>query len=382
MRTVFISNYFNHHQKPLSDMLYLETGHQYSFIENEEMDSMRKNMGWKDDLRDNYVYSIDQDGAKARIDDAEAIIIGSAPSKVVRYALRQNKLFFRYSERPLKKGFEPLKYFPRLLKWHFQNPMSRLVYMLCASAYAPKDYKKFGLFKNRCYKWGYFPETRNYDIGELFSEKQPTQILWVGRFLEWKHPYDAIEIAKRLKKCGTVFHMSFIGIGEMHDTMRDMIISNSLSDCVSLLDQMHPDEVRYNMEHSGIFLFTSDKREGWGAVVNEAMNSGCAVVASDAAGSVPYLVKNNENGFVYHSGDINELFTKVKFLIDNPKEQRRLGEAAYRTISNLWNAEVAAKRFVELAQAIINGNKMPDLFDEGPCSRADIIQEDWYKNAS
>ena len=49
------------------------------------------------------------------------------------------------------------------------------------------------------------------------------------------------------------------------------------------------------MEKSEIFLFTSDKGEGWGAVLNESMNSACAVVASHAIGSVPFLLKDGEN---------------------------------------------------------------------------------------
>ena len=111
---------------------------------------------------------------------------------------------------------------------------------------------------------------------------------------------------------------------------------------------------------------------------NESMNSGCAVVASDAIGSVLYLVKDRENGLVYHSGSVDELFERVKGLLAHPAEQRRLGEAAYRTIADLWNAEIAAKRLIALSQAILDGDASPELFEDGPCSRAEIIREDWY----
>ena len=112
---------------------------------------------------------------------------------------------------------------------------------------------------------------------------------------------------------------------------------------------------------------------------NESMNSGCAVVASDAIGSVPYLVKDRENGLVYHSGSVDELLEKVIWLLDRPEEQRRLGENACRTITELWNAQVAAERFIQLAQAILDGDPSPELFQEGPCSRAEVIREDWYR---
>lgn len=51
---------------------------------------------------------------------------------------------------------------------------------------------------------------------------------------------------------------------------------------------MKASEVRSYMEKADIYLFTSDFNEGWGAVLNESMNSGCAVVASHAIGSVPF----------------------------------------------------------------------------------------------
>ena len=33
------------------------------------------------------------------------------------------------------------------------------------------------------------------------------------------------------------------------------------------------------------------------------MNSACAVVANSAIGSVPFLIKNKENGLIYENGN-------------------------------------------------------------------------------
>ena len=65
---------------------------------------------------------------------------------------------------------------------------------------------------------------------------------------------------------------------------------------------MSPEKVRSVMEKSHIFVFTSSHLEGWGAVVNEAMNSGCAVVANVQAGAVPYLIEQGVNGIAYPRG--------------------------------------------------------------------------------
>ena len=72
------------------------------------------------------------------------------------------------------------------------------------------------------------------------------------------------------------------------------------------------------------------------------------------------------------------MYERVKHLLDNPGEQQRLGSAAYETITGLWNAEVAAQRLMTLSEHLLAGEKYPDLFEEGPCSRAEIIKDDWF----
>lgn len=381
MKIVFLSAYLNNHQMPLADEMYRLTSNHFLFIETLRELQRKKRLG-NGTAKVPYVLHeyLDSERAlcRAAVEDADVVIAGTC-NNILQQRMSSNKLIFRYAERPLKHGLQPLKYVPRLLKWHYRNPPGKPIYMLCASAFTAGDYRKFGLFKNRCYKWGYFPETRQYpNSDDLFIKKSKTTLLWCGRFLALKHPDDALTVARRLKEAGVSFTLKMIGTGELENCLRQTIQAEGLQNCVELTGPMPPEQVRDYMEKAGIFLFTSDRQEGWGAVLNEAMNSGCAVVASDAIGSVPYLVKDRENGLVYHSGSVDELFERVKGLLDHPAEQRRLGEAAYRTIADLWNAEIAAKRLIALSQAILDGYASPELFEDGPCSRAEIIREDWY----
>ena len=126
-----------------------------------------------------------------------------------------------------------------------------------------------------------------------------------------------------------------------------------------MLGAMKPEQVRAYMEKSEIFLFSSDRNEGWGAVLNESMNSGCAVVASHAIGSVPFLLDNGKNGYIYKNGDMDDMYQKVKSLMDNPGKRREISKNAYTTIANEWNAENAASKLLVLAQALLNGEKSP-----------------------
>lgn len=132
---------------------------------------------------------------------------------------------------------------------------------------------------------------------------------------------------------------------------------------------LEKEEVRKNMEKSQIFLMTSDRQEGWGAVLNEAMNSACAVIANKAAGAVPYLIRNDENGFAYTKCDIDDICEKIIELFNDEEKMKSVQEQAYYTISNEWNAKVAAERLIKLSNVILNGERSPDLFEDGICSK-------------
>jgi len=382
-KIVFISNYLTHHQIPFCDAMNSFEDIDFKFIATKSFSEERKAGGWKYDASHNYCIQYNENLNKTDINrliyDADAVIVGSAPNSMVKDRISAGKLVFRYNERPLKNGIEIKKYPFRLFKWHKENPANKNIYMLCASAYTATDYSKFGLFKNKAYKWGYFPETRKYrSEDDVILSKDSKKILWCGRFVDFKHAEYAVKVAARLKSSGYDFSMEIIGDGTQREELQQMAKQMGVAKNIEFSGVMQENIVRHHMEKAGIYLFTSDRGEGWGAVLNEAMNSCCAVVASNAAGSTPYLVENGVNGMVYKSGDDEDLYEKVKYLLDNPEEQHRLGKAAYGTMTSLWNAQNAAERFIKLAESIIEGEKHPDLYIDGPCSKAGNTKENWY----
>ena len=383
---VFISNYFNHHQRPFSDAMYGLLGGGYTFLETESITQERLNMGWGEHDMPDYVIPVNvfteqKDEIQQLIDSADVVIFGSAPSELLRNRIRDDRMIFRYSERPLKVR-KLWKYPFRLFTWRKAFPQKKNTYILCASAYTAGDYASFGLFRNRCYKWGYFPVTKIYDVNALFAQKCQNKwpsILWAGRLIEWKHPDASILLAERLRAMGCYFDLDIIGNGDMQEELKAMIQEKGLNDCVHLLGAMSPERVRVHMERADIFLFTSDFNEGWGAVLNESMNSGCAVVASHAIGSVPFLIQDERNGLIYESGNIGNLVAKVENLIREPEFRQELGREAYKTITEVWNARMAAKCFLKLANGLRNGERMEKLITDGPCEKAPIIKNHWYK---
>ena len=370
LSVVFLSNFFNHHQKPFSDEMYRYLGDGYTFIETDTMKPEQKKLGWGMEGFPSYVVSREKFFSQRYffeklIDQADVVITGSAPVSLTRKRIKENKLTFRYSERPLKRGMELWKYPVRFVRWHRNNPRSKNVYMLCASAYTAGDYSKFGLFKHRCFKWGYFPETKRYNnIDDLLEKKTQNSLVWAARYIDWKHPEIAVEVAKRLRQDGYHFNLYMIGNGELQKKIQKMVYDQELEESVHIMGAMTPEEVRAHMEKAQIHIFTSDRQEGWGAVLNEAMNSACVPVVNRNIGSAPYLIANGKNGFHYQN--VDELYEKVKYLLDHKKERESMARLAYSTIINEWNAEVAAERFVQLCYAVKRNETLP--FHTGPCS--------------
>ena len=67
-------------------------------------------------------------------------------------------------------------------------------------------------------------------------------------------------------------------------------------------------------------------REPWGLVVNEAMNQGLPVIATDAVGAVAGgLVRHERNGLVVPAGDARALADAIRRLHDDPELRVRLG---------------------------------------------------------
>lgn len=389
MKITFFSNYFNHHQKPLSDE-FLKLGIDYTFVATEPISEERLKLGYQNmDKEYPFVlttYDSEENKEKAMqlALDSDIVIIGSAPHEYISKRLEMNKITFRYSERLLKQGnwriLDPFL-FKKMLKENYKYKDKNL-FLLVASAYAPIDYKKYHTFKNKMYKWGYFPEFKEYDLEKLLlkkSQNKKIKIVWCGRLIKYKNPEIVIKLAKKLVKNNYDFEINVIGEGKLRKKLERKVAENNLTNVVKIMGSVPSSEVRKYMEEANIYLFTSNYEEGWGAVLNESMNSACTVVASHAIGSVPFLINNYKNGIIYKYGDVLSLYESVTYLINNRKVMKELGYNAYNTIKNYWNPAYAVSSLLELYNKLQKDEKV--INDENkPATKALPIKQNKMYN--
>lgn len=409
MKICFVSNYINHHQIPFCNAMCRETGDQFTFIQTEPMEQERVQMGWQKQERPDYVhcYYEEEEWCRREILDCDVVLFGGCDDeRYIEERLQTGKMIIRISERLYKTGqWKAIS--PRgLLKKYKDHTRYRKapVYLLCAGGYVASDFRIVRAYPGKMFCWGYFPETKKYDIEQLLSAKGYREgmtgngsaqsaavpyLLWAARMIDWKHPERALAAAKYLKEKGLAFHMDMIGGGALEEEVKGLVKAWDLEDVVSLPGYRTPAQVREAMEKADVFLMTSDRQEGWGAVANEAMNSGCVLVADHLPGASPYLVKQGYNGYVYEDGNQDMLNAIVEKVVRNPELRKNVGRRAYETIVNTWNAENAAASLMKLIGQLIDelsgepsrrnevtaGKKEKGEAGLYPCAPAPIISE-------
>ena len=379
MKITMISNAMSHHQKPFCDSLAEMNDVDFHFIATKPLSDERRGMGYSDlnHASEYIIRSYESEDsfseAKRLSDESDFVIFGSAPYAFIKKRLKGGSWTFIYSERIFKKQsslyFCVKQWLINLLI--FGRYAKKKTKILCASAYAARDFHRFGFQQNQFYKWGYFPR-ESLEGNDLLKSKKGNSIIWVGRMIAWKHPETAVELALRLKKEKIPFHLTIIGNGELFNSITERIKELELNDCITLTGSMQTDEVRSIMEQSEILVATSDQNEGWGAIINEAMSSACAVCASREMGAAPFLIRDGENGILYHCFDSDTLFERVKELLECPELRQHMARKAQLTIKTEWNANRAAKKLAELCRKLQSG-ETEYAFPDGICSISEII---------
>ena len=393
MKLVFYSVVLNHHQAPVADEFYKLLGDEYCFV---ELINLGDTKGATDDYSKRPYLLRAWESTEAHEKALElartaecCVFAGTDALPYEKERMKFGLISFEMGERWLKHGIKSLAS-PRLVKWlmayYLGSWRHKPLYKLCCSAFCAKDHYALGTFKDKCYKWGYFTKVEtsgcetNVEAATDVSTSGIAPLMWCSRYLMLKHPELPILMAKRLKKKGYKFRLDMYGSGECEEASKKTAESLKLMDVVKFHGAVPNDQVHEAMRISEIFLFTSDRYEGWGAVANESLSEGCVLVASDAIGSSPYLINDGVNGFMFHSSNascsfgnpdelaLDSLCEKVEWMLEHPTERKQMRQNAQRVMQEVWSPVNAAKSLLQLIDDLKNEKDSYVL--DGPCSIA------------
>lgn len=160
--------------------------------------------------------------------------------------------------------------------------------------------------------------------------------LYAAKLIERKAPLDLVQAFGR-----AVADMApdrrpallMAGDGELQPQVEAAILALGLSESVRLLGFQSQRRLAALYELCDLFVLPS-AHETWGLVVNEVMNAGKAVIASDRVGAARDLVREGVNGFVYPFGHVEVLALRLREAFADRARLGALGAESLRIIDN------------------------------------------------
>lgn len=152
---------------------------------------------------------------------------------------------------------------------------------------------------DRMRMWGYFVPQKEGDRAEEVVKQSEAEnelkILWVGRMLALKNVdiiiKAVLDVARQVKegKNKRRIRLDIYGDGPEESRLKKLAKNNL--DIIRVYPSVPYSHVRKIMKEHDVYVFCSNELEGWGAVVNEAIEEGMLVLSSSAAGASVMLPK-------------------------------------------------------------------------------------------
>jgi len=156
-------------------------------------------------------------------------------------------------------------------------------------------------------------------------------ILYSGKYSVKKRPMDILRAFKQLNEpyCWLIM----VGEGEMRDEMEAFIDQHQLKQVI-LTGFINQSVIPQYYAISDVFVMCSSVGETWGLSVNEAMNFDLPIIISHLTGCAQDLVEDGNNGYIFKTGDVDDLAQKLKMVLI---ERKLLWSKPSQTIVNKYS---------------------------------------------
>jgi glycosyltransferase involved in cell wall biosynthesis len=231
---------------------------------------------------------------------------------------------------------------------------------LCIGSENRRYYSNRGIEKERLFSMPYTVDNDFFRKRALIAQKNRKAfrheleledgrpvILFAGKFQPRKNPLDLLAAFAGLDM-ERVRHpyLIFVGDGELKGEIEQK--SAELGDRVRLPGFRNQTELPAFYDLADVFVLTSEK-EPWGLGINEAMNAGAAIIASDECGCAADLI-DPACGRIIKASDVAALRHALDGVLHDPEALQEMGQRAQKIISN-WGLEESHQG---LRQALIS----------------------------
>jgi len=177
---------------------------------------------------------------------------------------------------------------------------------------------------------------------KLKLKKELIYLISIGRLVKRKG-YDFL-IKSLTKLNNKKIHVLIIGEGPEKENLIKLAQKLNISNQIHFLGFVSEEKKFQYLLNSDIYILSS-VHEGFGIVLQEAMQVGLPIIATDNGGQVDF-VKNNENGFLIKYEDGNDMVKRIGEIIRNKKLRERIKKNNLEKVKE-FKLENIARRYLE-----------------------------------
>lgn len=215
-----------------------------------------------------------------------------------------------------------------------------LVVLTNGDAKAWSKYKKANVIPNIINDSSYIKDEKN----NLYY-----RIISVGR-LDIQKGYDLL-----IKAFSIIYNkykpwrIDIFGNGSERDKLINSIKELNMEKAINIKD---PQKNIYDEYHKSDFFVMSSRYEGFGLVLAEAMSCGIPVIAFDCPYGPNEIISDRYDGIIVKNGDINDLASKIEWMIIHDKERLKMGINASKSAKR-YNKDTIMKCWIDLFSEIL-----------------------------
>lgn len=198
-------------------------------------------------------------------------------------------------------------------------------------------------------------------ILKKYKLKNKKIILYVGRLISRKGVNYLISAFSKLKNENAMLLIvgggDFYNLGEksIEFKLKEQVKKLNLEKKIIFTGEInHSDTAAYYFL-ADVFVMpsiTEKISEPWGLTLNEAIQFGLPVIATDAVGAAYDLIKNGKNGFMVKEKSSKELKKTIEKIINNEKLRNKMGKESLKIIKEGNNYKKMAEGFLEAIKSI------------------------------
>lgn len=347
MRIVLYTGSISPHQIPFCRALIKRIGaSQFRYVYTQPLDAQRVSMGW-DVVHEPWILHQGTREAQEWLEMTDVVISGIRDFGLFERRAARGLSTFYTSERwfkPIRVGIRGwglgfnVTGRVRMLIPRYRRMVKALVTLaervpsfrlLPIGVHARDDFLRMGISEDKLMTWGYFVapsassiECKPRTIGPIL------RVLWVGRMIDWKR---VDTIIKAVGCCRNV-ELTLVGNG----IERGRLVRLAQGMPVSFVDSLPISRIREQMRQHDVYVLSSDGGEGWGAVVNEALEEGMIVLGTRESGAGATVLRKE---YQFSAGNVEELKQLLQKARDGQLSPQGIG---------VWSAEQGAERFLSL----------------------------------